>query len=255
MKKSKILGLLSLGLSSTAFGETIKLSESNTFSLLGPVNGLSMGALAQNILKSGKSEVNIVIYSPGGAVMAAMDFVDLIEASGVKTNCIVKYAASAAFAITQACTKRYILRNGIMMQHQASYGLNSLPMENQKKFNSFLLRYIKRFEDLELARLGWTQEDYFNKTKFDYWVIGDDAVKDNVVDSVALPKCAPELFEKTVDKVFKTFFGSFVVTYSGCPLITAPLEIKSGKTKKVNEFLLSLEPQNFDKFRKTMKLD
>jgi len=39
----------------------ISLSSDNTFAIIGPITNMSMTSVAHKILKSGKSEVNIVI--------------------------------------------------------------------------------------------------------------------------------------------------------------------------------------------------
>lgn len=227
---------------------TMVLKNGDTFALNGEVNDLSMATLLNEILSSKKQEVNIVISSNGGSVFAAMDFVDNIKASGIKTHCIVQWAASAAFAITQSCDTRLIVPNGILMQHQASYGLNSQPVENQKTFNAFLLRMIERFEKMEYDRIGWTQEQYFSKTKFDYWVVGEEAVNDGVADKVVQAKCAPEMFENKKKIPVHTFFGTFYLVYSGCPLVSAPLDVEMKEGSKVTpdkiaEHLQNLKPK------------
>lgn len=251
MKKflTPLLALPFVALSQQAIevDNTMVLKSENTFTLNGEVSSSSMAVLLQEVLGSKKQEVNIVISSNGGSVFAAMDFVDNIKASGIKTNCIVLWGASAAFAIFQSCDNRYIPENGILMQHQASYGLNSQSVENQKQFNGFLLKMIERFEKMEYDRIGWTKEQYFEKTKFDYWVVGEDAVADKVADKVIQVKCSPEMFDAKKRVPVYTFFGTFYLIYSGCPLISAPLDVElkdtSVKQKDVNDYILNLRPK------------
>ncbi len=84
----------------------------------------------QKIVKAGKDvNIDIVIDSPGGSVVAGMEFVNLMataKAQGSRIRCYVtNVAASMAFQILTQCNERYaqpgslMLWHGVRMQTQA----------------------------------------------------------------------------------------------------------------------------------------
>jgi ATP-dependent protease ClpP protease subunit len=69
------------------------------------------------------SELNIVIDSPGGSVLAGMQLMNRMKAlqsRGTKLSCYVSgIAASMAFQILTACDKRIVLKKSSLLWHRA----------------------------------------------------------------------------------------------------------------------------------------
>lgn len=73
------------------------------------------------LTKESKEPVTIVINSPGGSILAGMQFMsamDIAKSRGVTLRCVVPmFAASMAFHILAACDERYALRNALFLWH------------------------------------------------------------------------------------------------------------------------------------------
>lgn len=81
-----------------------------------------LGGKLQSIASSGATSVDIYINSPGGSVLAGFWFVDQMryaQSKGVEIRCHVdKVAASMAFQILTACSKRYVQPFSILLWHR-----------------------------------------------------------------------------------------------------------------------------------------
>lgn len=226
MKKLLLLPVL---FSSTLFAqESVEFTPENTVVFRGAVSNESTSELTQKILSSKQDNILMYIDSPGGSVFAAAAFMDVMKSSGKKISCVVSFAASAAFAITQHCDKRYILKSGIMMQHQMSYGLRHNSEKNQDSFIKLIKDYGDIFSEGDYTRIGIPKEDYESRIAHDWWLTSTQAVSENVVDSIVNATCSKSLIEQRDEQVIRTMFGDFKIIWSGCPLISFPLEISQG---------------------------
>jgi len=224
-----LLLFLALFLSPLAHAQSkIELNESNHLVLRGEVNEISAAKLIHQISTSKSNEVLLFIDSPGGSVLAGLRIINIIENSGKKVTCIASHAASMAFAILQSCQKRYVLEDTIIMQHVMSYSLNGREPNNFQLAN--LLHKINVFMDKKQAkRIGLSYEEFRDKVRDDWWLFGDDAVKNNAADAVVKVNCTDSLSEKLTKEVVQLQFTTVTLEWSGCPLNSAPVNVTQVK--------------------------
>lgn len=223
----------------------IVLKPGNTIALRGEVDGMSVSKLIDALFMNNSEEVYLFIDSPGGSVVDGMRFIDVMKASGKKIICIANTAASMAFSILQSCDERYITEHGVIMQHVGSYGLRG-QAPNNKSMTMFINRMFDSLNEIDAKRLGMTVDAFQKKIRDDWWLFGKDALAAKAVDGVVLVRCSKEMTEKRVSEEVATFFGSFTVIYSGCPIASDPLEIK---TKTANPRMSAFDFDNeFAKF-------
>lgn len=202
----------------------VTLMTDNTVVIDEEINEESVSKAIRQIIEVNDEEVNIFINSPGGSVFAGMRLVDfLATATSKTTNCIVQFAASMAFVITQACDNRYVVGSGVLMQHQASYGLRSAPRRNQQSFISLLDSVLDDMTALQTRRLGITTSQFENMIAHDKWFTAKQAAAANAVDKVVSATCSRQLLDKEIPIELPIF--NLTVVFSGCPLITAPIRV------------------------------
>jgi ATP-dependent Clp protease protease subunit len=233
--------------------DVVSLTESNSLALIGEVNSDSVAKLIDKIQRSDAKELIIYIDSPGGSVVDGLQLIDIMKASGKKYTCVANSAASMAFSILQQCDRRLITPHAIIMQHMGSYGLQG-PAPNNLSLSNMAQKLFRELLEMDAARLGVTPEVLYSKTRDDYWLFGKDALKDNAADGVMGVKCDKALAEKKNKEVVSSFFGSFEITMSACPLISTPLEVKpygqvkgslEDFVKNVAAYLDSIRPRKF----------
>jgi ATP-dependent protease ClpP protease subunit len=78
-------------------------------------------ALQGRILAEGTSDIEILLDSPGGSVVAGQELINLIEIAkdkGHDVNCyVLNVAASMAFQILTSCTNRYAMPGSFLLWH------------------------------------------------------------------------------------------------------------------------------------------
>ena len=171
------------------------------------------------------SEINIVLYTPGGSIAAGKLFYDTLKALPCTFNTITIFAASMGYQTVQNLGKRYILPSGILMSHRAS--IRGLGGEVNGELDSIYNLIKKDVEELEIIasnRVGITLEDYRKAISDELWMTASEAVKSNHADEVVLVKCGKSLLGTKVETVY-TMFGAFEVEFSECPIITSPLRV------------------------------
>jgi len=142
-------------------------------------------------------------------------------------DCIAHKAISMGFVILQSCRKRYITPLGTLMQHQISYGV----MDEKAKVESYV-EFIKQVGEylngMQADKIGITHDELRLKTYNDWWMFGENAMRANCVDEVAIVKCSSKLTNQTytVDSAGTTY------VYSKCPLVTGPVEERKVRTNR-----------------------
>jgi ATP-dependent Clp protease protease subunit len=198
-------------------------------------------------------EIIVVLYTPGGSVSAGMLMIDSLKAVPQKVKTLTIFAASMGFQIVQNLGERMIIPSGILMSHRATLGLEGeLDGEFDVRLNA-IRRQIRYMDQIAANRMKMELEAYRTLIRDEYWVHGFESVDDRAADKLILARCGKEM-TGTEDKEFQTFFGPVKVTFSKCPLITAPLEIKFDGMKEegISEMktfmtLLYQDPKEFFK--------
>ena len=228
---SKLIAALLLVWSSTAMSpttkdETITLTPANSVALRGEVSNESVSRWIDKIYNSTERSLFLFIDSPGGDVTSGLRFIEAMRASGKHTVCIAKKAESMAFTILQQCDERVVMSDSLLMQHVGSYGLGG-PVPNNESL--FVLNH-KIFEGLhamDAKRIGMVLNLFEAKIRDDWWLLGPEAVKENVADRIVMVACSKDLAKRRETFRQTVRVQCFDATYSGCPLASAPLEVKA----------------------------
>lgn len=233
----------------------IVLTAANTLTLRGTVNEDSVSALIKQIELNPGQDFNFYIASPGGDIFEGMQLIQAMKAHTGKITCIADVAISMAFVIFQNCETRLMLEHGVLMQHEAAYGLKGTAPHNLS-FVMYLTNVLKKMDAAQAARIGMTYEQFKARTSVDWWLDGDDAMKFGAADGFTLVACSKDLLAKTTFEEVELVFGAKAVfKWNGCPLMHAPeaVSIKmyngGNPTKEVlDDFsrLMSLKASQFN---------
>ena len=74
-------------------------------------------------------------------------------------------------------------------------------------------------EKVNAKRMGLSLEKYQSYAKDEYWCHGYDCVKKNFVDAIQTVGCSEKLVNEETSRTVHSFFGSYKIYESACPLI------------------------------------
>lgn len=215
-----ILLLLNLLFFSTAKTHTvntkplnIRFNSTNNIMIKGPIdNDISSKFIYDLSLLENKKNVYVYLDTPGGSIDDGMQIVAQIKK--YKLSCIAEKAYSMGFIIFQSCEKRYIMPHTRLMQHQLSYGVRDekLKIDNYVKFIDSMEKQL--VED-QAERIGLDVDDFYQRTINEWWIYGKNILKENCADRMVNVECSVTLTKQN----YTEEVGSYIYTYSKCPLI------------------------------------
>lgn len=224
--------------------EEVLLTPQNSVVLRGEVDSKSISELITQMSAMNGQNVYVYISSPGGSIRAGNEFIRFMDAYKGHVTCIADTAASMAFSILQACNTRLVFPDSIIMQHEATFGLEG-QTPNNISFLGMILSMLDAMNKMEAARMEMTVEDLKKKIRDDWWLYGTQAVAAKAADGTAHVLCSPELIKSTTTQDVKTFFFSAKLTFSNCPLIGYPVKIESNIKIPANPARFSEELEKF----------
>ena len=238
----KLLILFMVCMSFTVFAKSkdvnIVLKDNNFFAVTEAFTETLLEKFNRKIMTYDGKEMFIYLDSPGGSVFAMSRIIGIMKASDIKFTCVARFAASAAFAMFQQCDNRYMLYDGIIMQHNASGGFRGEFPRIYSLLNA-INDLVKDVEKNSARRMKMKLKDYKVAINNNLWLSRATASKygavDNIINNI---KCSPGLVKKVVNKAIrKCGWLSCTVSYkkfSGCPLLTQPLP-KKDKSKEEDD--------------------
>ena len=203
---------------------SIILNNNNTIILDQHIDNILISKIIyQLILKEGEYPIYLYINSPGGEVLAGNNLINYLLYNNKNIICIANYAASMAFAILQACSKRYGTKYSTFMQHQIQ-----LQITNSKTSIDTYMKYADTLQNdfikFQAKRIGKSDSDFYNKIKNDWWLTGTEAIKENVIDDLVIVGCDKNLTKELYNVSEYNTNYHVVYTYSRCPLIIEPIK-------------------------------
>jgi ATP-dependent Clp protease protease subunit len=235
MLKPLVMASLLFAFMSPALSATITLTEQNSVLFNQQVSGEYTAKKTLEILaKSAKaSPIYLVLDTPGGSVSAGLQFIDAIKSLNVKVHTITIFAASMGYQIVQELGTRYILPSGTLMSHRGAVsGMSGqIPGELTSRIN-FIQSLLDGMSERAAKRVSMSKEAYDAAIVNELWVYGQAAVLSKHADEVANVRCSKELINGTYTESVRSIFGGADVTFSKCPLISAPISINFGSDVK-----------------------
>lgn len=216
-----------------ASNSTLLLTEKNTIVLRGPITEESATKIQLALLQSySDSDIILVLDTPGGSVDAGLQIIEVANGLSKKVHTLTIFAASMGFQLAQNLGTRYIINYGTLMSHRATItGLGGQFDGELESRYKYLKSDIDQLDIIAATRMNISVADYKALIKDEYWVKGYQAVTDKAADLVVNVSCSRILVQTTEKVTINTFFGTYVLTYSKCPLVTYPVSIDSPNNK------------------------
>ena len=208
----------------------IELNTGNSIIIRGEINDKMATEFVFDLnRRKSKKDLYIFLDTNGGSVDAGNKIVYEIQKYNI--SCIASRAISMGFVILQSCNRRFITPLGTLMQHQMSYGIS----DEKAKVESYV-EYIKQIGDylteLQSNKIGISKREFERRTYNDWWLFGKNAVDSNCVDDMSMVTCSSKLTNST----YTQEKGSYIYTYSKCPLITGEIDKKKNPNKNNDIF-------------------
>jgi ATP-dependent Clp protease, protease subunit len=233
---------------------TIILTDENTIVLNTEVSGESVAKvtlMAEKLnaeLDAGQP-IYLVLNTPGGSISDGIELIQNLNSLGRPVHTLTIFAASMGFQTVQGLGKRLILKNGELMSHHARGQFPSSefggqePSQFSNRYN-FWISKLKQLDEQTVKRTNGKQTlaSYQKAYENELWIEGQEAVNQGYADQVVNAKCDSSLLTKTIKQDFYYFGIKIVVTFSACPLVTGPLDIKlemkanDGKSYSLEDF-------------------
>lgn len=181
----------------------IEIGLNNSITL-GVVDTKNVNKTINALLQRDKSkEFFIVLNSPGGYVHEGLRLTRLLDSSK-NVTCVAIEAASMAFVIFQACEKRVVLKDSVLMQHRIAGGARGTPDEIQQALN-VMIALEDMMNKRDSARLGMSLEEFRKRVANDWWLFGSDEIlKFKAADSLATISCDKELIDSGRCDLYKS---------------------------------------------------
>lgn len=170
------------------------LEPSNTVTLKDGIDSNKASYVIRKLHGIEDDTIYLYIKSPGGSVRAGNRIVQVMDAlteHGKNIICIADEAYSMAFIVFQACQTRYILPNSILMQHQMAL----MTMGQIERIRSEMEMYESVERELnqrQADRLKMSLEDFTSKVSNDWWMHGNEIMRNNAADGVVNVMCSSE---------------------------------------------------------------
>jgi ATP-dependent protease ClpP protease subunit len=212
--------------------EIIDLTEENSVTMDQVFTDESVNVVMRQLQKLSdnlpkEKVITLVLKSPGGSVDAGNELISFAKALPQKVRTLSIFSASMSFQTSQNLGERLVLPHSTVMSHRAKFGISGeAPGEMFSKLK-YIMSSIDELEQIAAARMQMTFDDYRKLVADEYWVYGNNAVKDRAADRLVLARCSKEMTEGTKTLEIDTMFGVFKVEVSKCPLIPGIMSIKS----------------------------
>jgi len=235
-----VLFLPTVGDSSAGEGaKHIVLSKDNTLSLSGEITAFSVADLIEKakklcsnrgVFQKNKS-LHLFVNSPGGEIQSGLEGIDALNGLNCHVDTITMFAASMAFQTVQNLGTRYILKNGVLMSHRASGGVDGQlggqhPSQLENRLN-FWEERLDEMDEQTVKRTNGKQtlESYQKAYASEMWRTGSRSVKEGYADSVVTVSCDSTL--NGVTHHTADLMGLEIhYDLSLCPMVTGPLNIR-----------------------------
>lgn len=207
--------------------EIIILKDDNFVTIRGEINSKSASQTINKLMEIKSDKIYLYLITPGGSVSDGMQIIQTIKAlekSGKEIICIANIALSMGFVILQYCPTRIILQSSIVMQHQTSLELSG-PLNNVNSYMSFIHSMGDEIDKVQSERIGISITEFQNKISHDWWLFGNNILKNNIADKMAWVICKFEKENTLEETEVNTLFGKVKLYYSKCPVATDPLNI------------------------------
>jgi len=169
-----------------------------------------------------------------------LELIEALQGLGRPVHTVSLFSASMGFQLVQSLGDRLVLRNGILMSHNA-YGQFSgafggvRPGQFDSRYNLWMSRMTALdTQTVKRTKGKQTLESYQKAYDHELWLDGAQAISEGYADKIVQVKCDDSL--NGVNNNYIYFFGlKIIYDTSKCPLNSAPTNIRIEKPSKEDD--------------------
>jgi ATP-dependent protease ClpP protease subunit len=136
--------------------------------------------------KDSKKEIDVVIRSGGGDVMAGGRMIEAMDATKAPIVCVVdEYAYSMAAILLEHCDKRYVQKYADVLFHEAAFQLHGQETYFGSEY-THMIRWLNVYEQDVADRLGLPLGEYKTRCSHEWWLTAEEAVDNKAADAVVI---------------------------------------------------------------------
>ena len=130
-----------------------------------------------------EEETDIIFYfdTPGGSVTSGMKLLPYLQRTD--SVCVVQSAYSMGFVLFQACSKRYMLPYGSLMQHDMYLGVRD-DFHRIRSYLRYLEKVYNKLIQLQIERIGISRQKFIQRILRNWWLTAEEAVEENCADAI-----------------------------------------------------------------------
>ena len=202
----------------------VALNTTNHLALRGAITAESADLLIHDALTRATPPAFLYLDTPGGEVLAGQRVIQMVVQLGL--SCIVMRAYSMGFAVLQHCAARLVIEGATLMRHPISVALERGGLEGARGYLEMVARLGERLDAAQARRLNVTRVWFERRTAGEWWLDHAGALRHRAADSVVQVWCTAALARTNVTLVQKEkeWLPRRRRVYSGCPLLSTPLE-------------------------------
>lgn len=137
----------------------------------------------QYIFHNEPNKTDWIVYfnTPGGSVSDGIRLLPYFEKYNM--TCVVDRAYSMGFLLFQACSQRYMLPYGSLMQHDMSLGFRD-EFTKIESYLDYIRKLYNRLVTLQIERIGISRKNFLQKIRNDWWMNAEESIKNNCADKI-----------------------------------------------------------------------
>lgn len=208
---------------------TVVLSDDNTAVLNWVVTDQSVAnvltrinEISHNLSKS--KPIYLVLDTPGGSVEAGNNLIDALRGIPQEVKTISLFSASMGFQIAQNLGERLVTPNSVMMSHQAYGGEEGTIPGSLNVRLGMWMGILDNLDTIAAKRLKLSKSEYRQKIQNEYWVYGENNLKEHTADRSVTVTCDESLKGTSYQTVY-TFFGPVGLERANCPMVRGIISV------------------------------
>lgn len=232
-----IIFLLSSAFTQSDYLHSIRIEESNSYLFDQVFTQASTTAAIRDIevklkVLPANTPFYLLIYSPGGSVIAGLELIRYLNAQERIINTITLRASSMGFHTAQGIKgDRYILPDGVLMSHRARGGVEGEyggELDSRLSFDHQMLDTVDK-NVVKRTKGKHTLESYRALISDEYRCFGENCVTEGFADYTVSATCGASFNGTRIQDLEVNFFGMALtvsVERLSCPLVTGVLSAK-----------------------------
>ncbi len=189
--------ILTLLLSLSCTAAQVKLTAKNHYFLFTQVDQISTAIALSELRRLDKAlpagePLYLVLRTPGGSVIAGMDFIRASLHLSRPITTITIQSMSMGFQIVQNLGRRLIVHDGIMMTHPIAGRCEGRVAEIVSCVN-MMVQLALSLDVLAARRMSMSLTEYQRLSSEEWYTVGQKAIDVNMADAIVVIKCDEEL--------------------------------------------------------------